>query len=59
MLDAVEVTLDADNGLRNVVHLVVADNPEFDPVFAHKTLQQWKDMRPSHSWVNIISWEIA
>lgn len=59
LLDAVEVVLDADNGLRNAVHLVVADNPEFDSIFAQKTLQQWKDIRPSHSWVNIISWEIA
>lgn len=52
LLDAVEVTLDADNGLRNIIHLVPV-NLQPDSVFNVKTISEWREVRVGHSWMDI------
>lgn len=65
LADAAETFLDPAEGLENIINLVYAvidpTNPDrsLAPVFNQKTIQEWKALRPTHSWVNLLNWEVG
>ena len=65
LASSAETLLDPAEGLENIINLVYAvidpANPgrSLDPVFNQKTIQEWKALRPDHSWVNLLNWEVG
>lgn len=68
MLAAAESVLDSAEPTTNILHLVHAtphgtfgSQYGLDPVFNVKSIDEWKAIEPTHTWVNIISsaeWEV-
>ena len=65
LLDSAEALLDPAERPENIVHLVYAvidparPDRSLSPVFNQKTIAEWKAMRSSHSWVNLLNWEVG
>ncbi len=64
-LNAAETVLDPAEGNENIIHLVQSvldpSNPDrsIDPVYNQKMIGEWNAIRPSHSWVDIVTGELG
>jgi len=65
ILDMAESGLTGGEPLTNIIHMVMSvqdpANPDrsISPIFNQKTLAQWKTVRPAHSWVDYVRWEVG
>lgn len=62
LLDAAESVLTSGQPLSNIIHLFVPLDPNAssqDPAFQWRTLAQANTIRPSHSWVDMVRWQVA
>ena len=65
LLDAGENFLDSAFTNANIIHLVQSvlrdgtPDSHIDPIYNQKSLSQWKAVRPSHSWVDIVTFEVG
>ena len=69
LLDASEVFLDGAFGNANIIHLVQSvtgfvssagdADKSIDPIYNQKTISEWKAIRPSHSWMDIATFEVG
>lgn len=65
LLDDAESVLNPTKDEANIIHMVmsVKDPAQPDrsigPQFNQKTLAEWKAVRPAHSWVDYVRWEVG
>lgn len=68
-LDRCELLLDPAETDDQIIHLIQAviprggsgGNPDesIDPIYQQKLIAEWKAIRPAHSWVDIVIWEVG
>jgi len=57
ILDMAEAGLTGGEPLTNIIHMV--HSGDIDTLFNKKTLAQWKAIRPAHSFVDYVGWEVG
>ncbi len=65
LMDSAEEVLDPAHNEDHIIHMVMVvrdptrPDKSIGPQFNQKTLAGWKAIRPAHSWVDYVGWEVG
>ena len=65
LIDETETVLEGGLDEDQIIHMVMSvqdpakPDRSIGPIFNQKTLAEWKAIRPGHSWVDIVTWEVG